>query len=214
MQVLLQNDKMERYMKTYYIAKILHKMRISSFKNCSIDKTSKVDSECTLSKVKMGRYSYVGSGSRITDTNIGSFCSIGGRCGIGGGIHPTYMVSTSPVFLQGRNILKKNFANIQYEPSKTVNIGNDVWIGEGVCIISGVSVGDGAVIGAHAVVTHDVEPYSIVAGIPAKVIRKRFDEDTINNLLDIKWWDLNDNDLNSICKYFEDPERLISILRK
>ena len=199
-------------LKSYYLAKILHKLRISSFKNCSIDPTSRVDSECTLSKVKMGRYSYVGSGSRITDTIIGSFCSIGGRCGIGGGIHPTNMVSTSPVFLQGRNFLRRNFSNIPYEPSKTVIIGNDVWIGEGVCIVSGVSIGDGAVIGAHAVVTHDVEPYSIVAGVPAKEIRNRFDTDTINKLCEIAWWTWPEDKLEEYGSYFENPQELFQIL--
>ena len=201
-------------MMSYYLAKILHKMRISSFKNCSIDPSSKVDSECTLSAVKMGRYSYVGSGTRITDTNIGSFCSIGGRCGIGGGIHPTNMVSTSPVFLKGRNILNKHFANISYNPSETVSIGNDVWIGEGVCIVSGVNIGDGAVIGAHAVVTKDVEPYSIVAGVPAKLIKKRFDDDTINKLLELKWWDLSDEELSKLGDSFADPADLINKLSK
>ena len=201
-------------MMSYYFAKILHKMRISSFKNCSIDPSSKVDSECTLSAVKMGRYSYVGSGTRITDTNIGSFCSIGGRCGIGGGIHPTNMVSTSPVFLKGRNILNKHFANISYNPSETVNIGNDVWIGEGVCIVSGVNIGDGAVIGAHAVVTKDVEPYSIVAGVPAKFIKKRFDDDTIKKLLELKWWDLSDEELSNLGDSFANPADLINKLIK
>ena len=201
-------------MMSYYLAKILHKMRISSFKNCSIDLSSKVDSECTLSAVKMGRYSYVGSGTRITDTNIGSFCSIGGRCGIGGGIHPTNMVSTSPVFLKGRNILNKHFANISYNPSETVSIGNDVWIGEGVCIVSGVNIGDGAVIGAHAVVTKDVEPYSIVAGVPAKFIKKRFDDDTIKKLLELKWWDLSDEELSNLGDSFANPADLINKLIK
>lgn len=189
-------------------------MRISSFKKCSIDPSSKVDSECTLSKVKMGRYSYVGSRARITDAVIGNFCSIGAGCGIGGGIHPTNLVSTSPVFLNGRNILKKNFANIQYEPSKTVTIGNDVWIGEGACIVSGIKIGDGAVVGAHAVVTKDVEPYSIVAGVPAKPIRKRFDDDTIRKLLELKWWDLSDEDLSNLGDSFKDPAELINKLSK
>lgn len=187
-------------------------MRISSFKNSSIDPTSKVDSECTLSKVKMGRYSYIGSGTRITDTNIGSFCSIGARCGIGGGLHPTNMVSTSPVFLQGRNILKKNFASIPYEPSKAVNIGNDVWIGEGVCIMSGVSIGDGSIIGAHAVVTHDVEPYTIVAGVPARIIRKRFDDYVIERLEGIKWWDWSEELITKYSDYFSDPNELLNAI--
>ena len=201
-------------MKSYYLAKVLHKMRISSFNHCNLDSTAKVDSECTLAKVTMGRYSYVGTGTRITDTTIGKFCSIGVRCGIGGGVHPTDMVSTSPAFLKGRNILGKNFAEIPYEPSKRVEIGNDVWIGEGVCIVSGVRIGDGAIIGAHAVVTRDVEPYSIVGGVPAKEIRKRFDDETVRILCKIKWWDWPDEKLEKYGKNFDDPKALIEMIDK
>ena len=201
-------------MKSYYFAKVLHKMRISSFNHCSIDSTAKVDSDCTMAKVTMGRYSYVGSSTRITDTSIGNFCSIGGHCGIGGGVHPTAMVSTSPAFLKGRNILRKNFAEIPYEPSKRVEIGNDVWIGEGVCIVSGVRIGDGAIIGAHAVVTRDVEPYSVVGGVPAKEIIKRFDDETVCKLCKMKWWDWPDEKLEKYGKYFDDPKALIELIEK
>ena len=184
-------------------------MRLSSFKHCSIDPTAKVDSECTLSKVKMGRYSYVASGTRITDANIGSFCSIGARCGIGGGVHPTDTVSTSPVFLKGKNFLRKNFAEIPYSPSVTVEIGNDVWIGEGACLMAGVKIGDGAIIGAHAVVTKDVEPYSVVAGVPAREIRKRFPDDVVEKLLELKWWEWPDEKLQETGQCFDSPEKLL-----
>ena len=193
-------------MKSYYLAKILHKLRLTSFKRCMIDRTAKVDSECTLSKVKMGRYSYVASGTRITDANIGAFCSIGARCGIGGGVHPTDTVSTSPVFLKGKNFLKKNFAEIPYSPSLTVEIGNDVWIGEGVFIVSGVRLGDGAVIGAHAVVTKDVEPYAVVAGVPTREIRKRFPDEVIGELLEVKWWEWSDAQIEVLGDAFSDIE--------
>ena len=201
-------------MKSYYIAKILHKARLSSFKKCRIDSTARVDSECTLANVVMGRYSYTGSGTRITDAVIGSFTSIGGSCGIGGGIHPTDMVSTSPVFLKGRNILRTNFATIPYKPSKTVYIGNDVWIGEGVHIMSGVTIGDGAIIGAHAVVTKDVEAYSVVVGVPATFIRKRFDDETISCLQEIKWWEWSEEKLYEAGPLFQNPKKLIDETRK
>ena len=193
-------------MKSYYLAKLLHKLRLTSFKKCTIDKTARVDSECTLSKVIMGRYSYIASGTRVTDAKIGAFCSIGARCGIGGGVHPTDTVSTSPVFLKGKNILRKNFAEIPYKPSMTVEIGNDVWIGEGVCIVSGVKIGDGAVIGAHAVVTKNVAPYSVVAGVPAREIRKRFPDEVIEQLLELKWWDWPDAQIEVLGDAFSDIE--------
>lgn len=195
--------------KSYYLAKILHKLHIPSFNKCEIDPTARVASGSALAKVKMGRYSYVGSYTHITDAEIGSFCSIGDNCGIGGGIHPMNTVSTSPVFLRGRNIMGKNFSQIPYEASERVRIGHDVWIGDGVFIRSGIRVGTGAVIGAHAVVVKDVDPYSVVAGVPAKEIRKRFDETVIEELLVIKWWDWPEDKLEKYGHWFDDPEKLI-----
>ena len=197
--------------KTYYLARILRKLHIPSFNHCEIDRTAKVASGAALTKVKMGRYSYVGSYTHITDTEIGSFCSIGGNCGIGGGMHPLDHASTSPVFLQGRNILGKNFANIQYQPSEKVIIGNDVWIGECAYIMPGITIGDGAVIGTHAVVTKDVEPYSVVAGVPAKEIRKRFDMETVDRLKKIQWWNWTEDKLQKYGYLFNDPQALIQM---
>ena len=197
----------------FYLAKLLKKLRIPSLNHCTIDRTAKVDSHCELTRVALGRYSYICSGSHITDAVIGAFCSIG-RVSIGGGLHPMDTVSTSPVFLKGRNILGKNFADIGYEPSKTVTIGNDVWIGDGVYVKSGVFIGDGAVIGAHAVVTHDVAPYEIVAGVPAKSIRSRFPADTVKRLLELKWWDWPEDKLKRYAVGFDSPDRLFELLER
>lgn len=198
--------------KTYYLARILRRTFIPSFKQCQIDKTAKVASGSALTKVKMDRYSYVGSYTHITDTEIGSFCSIGGNCGIGGGIHPLQYVSTSPAFLLGRNILGKNFAQIPYHSSERVIIGNDVWIGEYAYVMPGITIGDGAVVGAHAVVTHDVEPYTIVAGVPAKEVKKRFDSETIDKLLEVQWWGWTEEKLEKFGSSFDDPLKLIRAL--
>lgn len=88
----------------------------------------------------------------------------------------------------------KFFDNAEYEDSplrnnRPVLIGNDVWIGANVVILPGVKVGDGAILAAGAVITKDVEPYTVVGGVPAKIIRKRFDNDMIEMFLKIKWWD-------------------------
>lgn len=91
-------------------------------------------------------------------------------------------------------MFKMDGANQDGHPSTKgdVIVGNDVWMASGVKILSGVKIGDGAVIGANALVSKDVEPYSIVGGNPAKLIKYRFDEETISKLLKIKWWDWDD----------------------
>lgn len=201
-------------MQTYYIAKVLYKLRLSSFKNCKIDKNAKVAAQCVLANVSMDRYSYIGSETHITNCQIGQFSSIGGGCQIGGGKHPLDMVSTSPVFLEGRNILKKNFSKIRFDGDAIVTIGDDVWIGDGCYIKAGVNIGSGAIIGAHAVVTRDVAPYDVAAGCPARTIRKRFSEVIINELLRITWWDWNEEKLTKYAEFFNNPEQLIAVLKE
>ena len=87
--------------------------------------------------------------------------------------------------------LQELFGNKKFPVNKgNIVVGNDVWIGDNVTIMPGVTIGDGAVIGCHTVVTKDVEPYSVVAGNPGRFIRYRFSEEVVEELLDIKWWDL------------------------
>lgn len=200
--------------KSYYLAKILFKLRIPSFDRCEIDKTANVSAGSVLAKVKMGRYSYIGADTYATDAHIGQFCSIGSLCQIGGGMHPMDTVSMSPVFLKGRNFLHKNFAEIPYAPSETIEIGNDVWVGDGVYIKAGVKIGTGAILGAHAVITHDVEPYTVMAGVPARPIKKRFDDSTIEKLLVLQWWNWDEEKLTKYGPYFQSPEKLFEALNE
>ena len=97
---------------------------------------------------------------------------------------------------------------------KNTFIGNDVWIGQNVIVKQGVSIGTGAVIGMGSIVTKNVEPYSIVAGCPAKEIRKRFDEITVKKLLESNWWNYKDEDLFKYAKFFNDPEKFIFEIQK
>ena len=154
-------------------------------------------------------YTYVGENTRIVYAEIGKFCSIASDCVIGGGSHPLEFVSTSPIFCQGRNILRKNFSSHKFFPYKNIVIGNDVWIGAGAYIKSGINIGNGAVIGAHAVVTKNVAPYSIVAGNPARVIKYRFERSVIDKLEIIRWWDWTDEQLYKAGNLFNNPEVFI-----
>lgn len=136
-----------------------------------------------------------------TRLHVGRFCSIAANVTILlGGNHRTDWVTTYPF-----NVLSDHFpdaSGIQGHPASKgdVWIGNDVWIGYGAIILSGVHIGDGAVIGAHAVVTKDVEPYAIVVGNPGKMVKKRFDEQTIQALLEIGWWNWSEERINQEVK--------------
>jgi len=121
---------------------------------------------------------------------IGKFCSIADEVVIFlGGNHRIDWITTYP--FSALSIEWPEASNIVGHPvtKGDVIIGNDVWIGYGATIMSGITIGDGAVIGARSVVTKNVAPYSIFAGNPAKEIKKRFDDKTIEKLLNLKWWD-------------------------
>lgn len=142
---------------------------------------------------KIGDYTYgkpiILFDDQETNLEIGKFCSIANNVNIFlGGNHRMDWVTTYPF-----NILNEDFpasVNIEGHPSTKgdVIIGNDVWIGNNVTIMSGVKIGDGAVIGTGAVITKNIESYEVWAGNPAKLIKKRFSEEVIQKLLDMKWW--------------------------
>ena len=196
----------------YILARILTR-RPSAIKNTKIHKTASVGNGAQLVGCKIGRYSYL-YGTSAVNTEIGAFCSIAAGSTIGGGSHPTDWVSSSPVFYKGRNVLKRNFSQKQYDEFKKTTIGNDVWIGSKCLIKGGVTIGDGAIIGMGSVVTKDIPPYEIWAGNPAHCIRKRFDDATIDALLASKWWDLTDEQLKKCGDLFSNPQSLIDYLKE
>lgn len=138
----------------------------------------------------IGRYSYTGRNFNCWHSKIGAFCSISWNVSIGGGEHDYKRLTTS-AFLYSDIFDIKGAHRYGYDRFNTeCEIGNDVWIGCDVVIRRGVKIGDGAVIGSNSVVTKDIEPYSIVAGNPARHIKYRFSKYIIDELLKIKWWEL------------------------
>lgn len=179
-----------------------------------VDKTAAICSGVRFYRGKIGKYSYIGNNSFVSDTDIGSFTSISTDCYIGGTSHPTDWVSTSPVFHKWENIMKKNFARNEFEIFKRTTIGNDVWIGNRVMIKAGVKIADGAVIGMGSIVTKDIGPYEIWAGNPARLIRKRFEDETIDALEKMKWWEWDDNKIEKYAEKFTVPSELIEAWKR
>jgi len=136
----------------------------------------------------LGDHTYVNRGTIIGTAIIGKFCSIGYNCHIGLAEHPVAFVSTSPRIYGRDNLLGHPCGWAEF--SRPPVIGNDVWIGSGAQVLQRTRIGDGAVVGAGAVVTRNVPAYAIVAGVPARVIRYRFDAGRIEALLRLRWWDL------------------------
>ena len=159
---------------------------------------------------RVGDYSYIAMNSIINNTTIGKFCSIGPNLVCGWGIHPTNGISTSPMFY---STMKQNGMTLsevdKIQEIRPIFIGNDVFIGANVTILDGVTIGDGAVIGAGAVVSKDIPHYSIAVGCPIKVIRYRFENEQIDKLLKIKWWEFEDEKLKEVEKMFFDVNEFI-----
>lgn len=174
-----------------------------------------IASNSSLSNSFLGYGTYLGSNCSIKNTKIGRFTSIGQKVNCIFGKHPSNtFVSTHPAFFSTRKQAGFTFAQEQlfeeFEPphdnegNYTITIGNDVWIGDGVSIMDGVRISDGAIVAAHALVVQDVPPYTVVGGIPAKPIKKRFSDIQIAFLLDFKWWNKDLNWIESNAKEFAD----------
>lgn len=174
-----------------------------------VDKTCAICSGARVYRTKIGKYSYVGRNTFMTNVTVGNFCSIAGNCNIGGTGHPLNWVSTSSVFHKWDNILRKNFSRHEYEIFQETTIGSDVWIATNAMLKAGITVGTGAVIGMGAVVTKDVGPYEVWGGNPARCIKKRFDDETIEALLASKWWELPDETIEKIAPYMTDVQEFL-----
>jgi acetyltransferase-like isoleucine patch superfamily enzyme len=188
--------------------------RISLFsflKNTRIEKNVVVRRLCKLVNVNIKSYSYIANNTNIINCDIGKFCSIGPYVNIGLGMHPIDRFSTSPIFYNPNNFFKiKLVKDANFIEYKNVIIGNDVWIGASSTILDGVRIGDGSIIAAGAVVTKDVPAYSIVGGVPAKVIKYRFDNETISKMKKVNWWN---KDLEELKKFSDSYENTKTFLK-
>jgi acetyltransferase-like isoleucine patch superfamily enzyme len=200
----------------YQQQKRLNNSNIKSILNHSWEKNIKefsiIEANCDLKgdPVYLGRGLYIGNSTLIYNTEfIGDFCSISSGVKIGLITHPKHMLSTSPLFYSpDRGVVSE--MNSHYLQEKKVEIGHDVLISANVLILEGVKIGTGAIIAAGAVVVNDVEPYTIVRGVPASPIGKRFSDDVIQQLLESKWWEL---DIQQILQlpYLSDASKIKSI---
>lgn len=172
--------------------------------NSRVDKLARVYEHTQVFNSSIGKYSYLARKSYLIFAEVGSYCSIGENVEVGLGVHTLNHISTCPLFTEKNNATGFSWTNADdIYPFMKVHVGNDVWIGERAMAMGGVTIGDGAVIGAGAIVTKDVPPYAIVAGVPARIIRYRFSEDVIAKLLELKWWDMPEEELKKHITFFQ-----------
>lgn len=178
---------------------------------CSFGKYNTVYDKTLLSGVSLGDFTYISHDCQFSNTKLGKFCSVGPYVVCGLGNHPTEkFVSTHPIFFSTKEQAQITFSDKDYfSEDNPIEIGNDVWICARSIILDGVKIGDGAIIAAGSVVNKDVPPYAIMGGVPAKLIRYRFDENTIMKLLKIKWWNKDHSWLKKNFRLFHDVKALI-----
>lgn len=155
--------------------------------NSSLGEHARIDNYALLEHSSVGDFSYVGTEVRLNYTSLGKFCSIGPGVCAGLGVHPVTKFVSSSNWFYSNNPDQEELP--YFEEYKKTTIGNDVWIGAKAVIIDGVTIGDGAVVGAGAVVTKDIPPFAVAVGVPARVIKYRFNPEEISFLEDYKWWD-------------------------
>jgi len=185
---------------------------MSNTTNCVFGIYNTIYNNVTLSEVELGDFTYIAADSNISKTKIGKFCSIGPNCKIGLGKHPVKdFVSTHPIFFSTLKQTQITFADKNYfKEFENIKIGNDVWIGANVIIIDGVNIGDGVIIATGSVVTKDVLDYTIIGGVPAKIIKYRFEDKEIDKLLNLKWWDMDLEYLKNNFTKFHNIEKVLS----
>lgn len=180
-----------------YDTTLSHKSTIGDFgtvRESNIGERSSIQRYGDIWGLDLGRYTCIGRVSTIQETKIGSFCALADYLTIGCDDHDYKMITTHPFWhdtswgISEDEAFCAEYRRKEYE--QPCEIGNDVWMGAGVMVCRNVVIGNGCVIGAGAIITKDIPPYSVVVGVPGKVIKKRFYDEIIDRLQRANWWDL------------------------
>lgn len=210
--------------KKYGIDKTCRVWPSKRISNISCEGHNTVSKGARVNKVELGYGSGISRDSEVVNTKVGRYSALAPGVKVARGQHPTFKIaSIHPAFYSLKkqygftyvNTQKfKEFRYVDNQEQYSVSIGNDVWIASYVTLLEGIKIGDGAIIAAGSVVTKDVPPYAIVGGVPAKVIRYRFDKDVISYLLELQWWNKDQSWIEKYAPYFEDVNKLIEVLNK
>ena len=175
---------------------------------CRLGRYTEVGPRTRLQESEMDDYSYIVNDGNVIHSRIGKFCSIAAMVRINPGNHPMHRAAQHHFTYRSRQFgMGEDDAEVfRDRRNRPVVIGHDVWIGHGAVVLPGVRIGTGAVVGAGAVVSKDVAPYTLVAGVPAKVIRRRFSRDIEQALLRIQWWHWSHEQLQQALSDFRNPD--------
>lgn len=185
--------------------------------NCDLGAWTDIGPNTRMEATSFGDYSYTDGDANIIYTTIGKFCSIASHVRINPGNHPMDRITQHHMTyrrIRYRLAGTDDERVFQWRRSRPVTIGHDVWIGHAATVMAGVTIGTGAVIGAGAVVTKDVAPYTIVVGVPARPLRKRFSEKMIAAITESRWWDWDRQTLEQNYQALCDPEAFLRLIQK